>query len=168
MVIVVVAYAVAALPAVAAFAQAPHALGLAAAARWGHSAARAGGVRFLRADVSVTLPTPLGIVFEEVEPGAAKGLMVAGLVRNRECSPARNSALVPRVAFRALVPARLLALLVSHCGSFCRCPGATPSGMGRSWSVTSSLPPARLCSTRAISRFSAWAGRAQPTTGDGK
>ena len=61
-------------------------------------AARAGGVRVLRADVSVTLRTPLGIVFEEVEPGAAKGLMVAGLVRNREYPAARNIALVPRVA----------------------------------------------------------------------
>ena len=38
------------------------------------------GVRGLRADVSVTLATPLGIVFEEVEPGEPKGLVVADLV----------------------------------------------------------------------------------------
>jgi hypothetical protein len=34
----------------------------------------------LRADVTVSLATPLGIVFEEVQPGEAKGLVVAGLV----------------------------------------------------------------------------------------
>jgi hypothetical protein len=97
--LIMVACAVAALPAVAGFAQAPHSLALTAAARRGHGAARAGGVRVLRADVSVTLKTPLGIVFEEVEPGAAKGLMVAGLVRNRQNTSARNGALVPRLAW---------------------------------------------------------------------
>ena len=38
------------------------------------------GVLALRADVTVSLATPLGIIFEEVEPGEAKGLVVAGLV----------------------------------------------------------------------------------------
>merc|ERR1712167_41479 len=38
------------------------------------------GVLGVRADVTVTLATPLGIVFEEVEPGQAKGLVVKDLV----------------------------------------------------------------------------------------
>jgi len=44
------------------------------------SVALSPGVLALRADVTVSLATPLGIVFEEVEPGEAKGLVVAGLV----------------------------------------------------------------------------------------
>ena len=40
------------------------------------------GVLGVRADVTVTLATPLGIVFEEVEPGQAKGLVVKDLVSN--------------------------------------------------------------------------------------
>ena len=96
MAVVAGACAATALPAVDAWKG--HGLDLTVAARRGNCAARAGGVRVLRADVSVTLRTPLGIVFEEVEPGAAKGLMVAGLVRNMEYPSARNIALVPRVA----------------------------------------------------------------------
>ena len=31
-------------------------------------------------DISVTLPVPLGIIFEETEPGSNKGVVVASLV----------------------------------------------------------------------------------------
>lgn len=31
-------------------------------------------------DLSVTLPVPLGIVFEEIEPGSNKGVIVASLI----------------------------------------------------------------------------------------
>jgi len=44
------------------------------------SVALSPGVLALRADVTVSLATPLGIIFEEVQPGEAKGLVVAGLV----------------------------------------------------------------------------------------
>lgn len=36
--------------------------------------------RSLRADIAVTLKTPLGIIFEEIEPGKPEGLIVAELV----------------------------------------------------------------------------------------
>ena len=42
--------------------------------------AAATGSRSWRCDLPVTLRTPLGIVFEEVQPGEPKGLIVANLV----------------------------------------------------------------------------------------
>ena len=77
------AVAAAWLPAVGAFSSScPSGLvrGPLATARRARCGAAASGVLGLRADVTVSLPTPLGIVFEEVEPGANKGLVVADLV----------------------------------------------------------------------------------------
>jgi hypothetical protein len=51
------------------------------------SAPGTGGARALRADITVTLNSPLGIVFEEVEPGGAKGLVVADLVSLHAFAP---------------------------------------------------------------------------------
>ena len=76
------AVAAAWLPVVGAFSSYPPGLvrGPLATARRARCGAAASGVLGLRADVTVSLPTPLGIVFEEVEPGANKGLVVADLV----------------------------------------------------------------------------------------
>ncbi len=76
-------------PAAGAFSSCPpvFARGPLAAARRTRCGGPASGVLGLCADVTVSLPTPLGIVFEEVEPGANKGLIVADLVRSpRACA----------------------------------------------------------------------------------
>ena len=97
------------------------------------------GVLGVRADVTVTLATPLGIVFEEVEPGQAKGLVVKDLVSN---FPLRD---------RAGPNAGSIQLTAHPCHRTgrTRCRAAMQSATARSLSGTSSLLRAPWCWTRA-------------------
>ena len=97
------------------------------------------GVLGVRADVTVTLATPLGIVFEEVEPGQAKGLVVKDLVSN---FPLRD---------RAGPNAGSIQLNAHPCHRTgrTRCRAAMQSATARSLSGTSSLLRAPWCWTRA-------------------
>ena len=79
------------------------------------------GVRGLHADVTVSLPTPLGIVFEEVEPGQSSGLVVADLVRARLfCSDHTGRAILVKTT-DALGFVSRNALSASFCAQVCRC-----------------------------------------------
>jgi len=63
----------------------------------------ASGSRALRCDVTTTLATPLGIVFEEVQPGEAKGLIVSGLVSKHHATRDAVSAATSSMQHLALV-----------------------------------------------------------------
>ena len=97
------------------------------------------GVLGVRADVTVTLATPLGIVFEEVEPGQAKGLVVKDLVSN---FPLRDH-VGPNAGSIQLTAHPC------HRTGRTRCRAAMQSATARSLSGTSSLLRAPWCWTRA-------------------